>query len=168
MEPETRNRWLVVLAAGLAVFMVTVDAGIVNLTLPVIGADFAASPGYTEWVVLGYLLPMTALILPTGRWLDTVGRRPATLLAVGGFAVASAAAAASPAPGALIAARVVQGAFGAMIAALVPALVTWAVQPGVRGRALSIIGALGPLGAASGPAIGGMLVDTLAGGPYSW
>ena len=38
MEPETRNRWLVVLAAGLAVFMVTVDAGIVNLTLPVIGS----------------------------------------------------------------------------------------------------------------------------------
>src|SRR5262250_2738990 len=129
MESDTRNHWLVVVAAGLAVFMATVDASIVNLALPAIGADFAASPGQTEWIVLGYLLPMTALILPAGRWLDSVGRRPAMMLAVGGFAAASAAAAASPALGALTAARVAQGAFGAMIAAQVPALVTQAVQP---------------------------------------
>ena len=161
MEPDTRNHWLVVVAAGLAVFMATVDASIVNLALPAIGRDFAASPGQTEWTVLGYLLPMTALILPAGRWLDSVGRRPAMVLAVGGFAVASAAGAASPALSALTAARMAQGAFGAMIAAQVPALVTQAVQPGARGRALGIIGALGPLGAASGPAVGGILVETM-------
>jgi MFS family permease len=101
MEPESRNHWLVVLAAGLAVFMATVDASIVNLALPAIGANFAASPGRTEWVVLGYLLAMTAFILPAGRWLDGADRRPAMVLAVGGFAVASLAAAASPTLGAL-------------------------------------------------------------------
>ncbi len=67
MEPDTRNHWLLVLAAGLAVFMATVDASIVNLAAPAIGADFAVSAGRTQWIVLGYLLPMTALILPAGR-----------------------------------------------------------------------------------------------------
>jgi len=159
VAPDTRNRWLLVLAAGLAVFMVTVDTSIVNVALPAIGADLGAPAGSTEWIVLGYLLPMVALVLPAGRWLDGVGRRPAAVLSVTGFAAASAVAAASPAIGALAAARVVQGVFGALVAAQVPALVTRAVQPSARGRALGIIGALGPLGAASGPAIGGALVD---------
>ena len=159
MAPDTRNRWLLVLAAGLAVFMVTVDTSIVNVALPAIGADLGAPAGSTEWIVLGYLLPMVALVLPAGRGLDGVGRRPAAALSVTGFAAASAVAAASPAIGALAAARGVQGVFGALVAAQVPALVTRAVQPSARGRALGIIGALGPLGAASGPAIGGALVD---------
>ena len=135
MAPDTRNRWLLVLAAGLAVFMVTVDASIVNVALPAIGADLGAPAGSTEWIVLGYLLPMVALVLPAGRWLDGVGRRPAAVLSVTGFAAASAVAAASPAIGALAAARVVQGVFGALVAAQVPALVTRAVQPRAGPRA---------------------------------
>jgi len=152
------NRWWLVIAAGLAVFMVALDSSIVNVALPSIGQAFHAPASLTEWAILGYLLPAVALVLPAGRWLDGSGRRPAFVLAVAGFAVSSAIAGAAPGVGWLIAARVLQGAFGALLAAIFPALVTAAVQPEVRGRAMSLVATLGPLGAVTGPALGGVLI----------
>ncbi|TMC02221.1 MAG: MFS transporter [Chloroflexi bacterium] len=152
------NRWWLVIAAGLAVFMVALDSSIVNVALPSIGQAFHARASLTEWAILGYLLPAVALVLPAGRWLDRSGRRPAFVLAVAGFAVSSAIAGAAPGIGWLIAARVLQGAFGALLAAIFPALVTAAVRPEVRGRAMSLVATLGPLGAVTGPALGGVLI----------
>jgi MFS family permease len=153
-----RNRWWLVIAAGLAVFMVALDSSIVNVALPTIGQAFHARAGLTEWAILGYLLPAVALVLPAGRWLDRSGRRQAFVLAVAGFAASSAVAGAAPGVGWLIGARVVQGAFGALLGAIFPALVTAAVQPEVRGRAMSLVATLGPLGAVTGPALGGVLI----------
>jgi len=153
-----RNRWWLVIAAGLAVFMVALDSSIVNVALPSIGQAFRAPASLTEWAILGYLLPAVALVLPAGRWLDRSGRRPAFVLAVAGFAASSAVAGAAPGVGWLIGARVVQGAFGALLGAIFPALVTAAVQPEVRGRAMSLVATLGPLGAVTGPALGGALI----------
>jgi MFS family permease len=144
------NRWWLVLGAAAALVMVTIDSSIVNVALPTIGAHFQTPAAVTEWTVLGYLLPMVALVVPAGGWLDRSGRRPAFLLAIVGFAASSVAAGLSPSIGWLIAARVVQGAFGALLNAQVPALVTTAVRPDVRGRAMSILATLGPLGAATG------------------
>lgn len=158
---ELRNRWWLVIAAGLAVFMVALDSSIVNVALPSIGRGFHAPATLTEWTILGYLLPAVALVLPAGRWLDRSGRRPAFALAILGFALASALAGAAPRIEWLIAARVVQGAFGALLAAIFPALVASAVRPEVRGRAMSLVATLGPLGAVAGPALGGVLVATL-------
>lgn len=156
-----RNRWWLVIAAGLAVFMVALDSSIVNVALPSIGQAFHAPAALTEWAILGYLLPAVALVLPAGRWLDRSGRRPAFVLAIAGFALSSALAGASFGIGWLIAARLLQGAFGALLAAIFPALVTSAVRPEVRGRAMSLVATLGPLGAVAGPALGGLLVSTL-------
>ena len=158
---ETRNRWWLVIAAGLAVFMVALDSSIVNVALPTIGQSFHAPATESEWAILGYLLPAVALVLPAGRWLDRSGRRPAFVLAVTGFAFSSALAGAAPAIGWLIAARVLQGGFGALLAAIFPALVTSAVNPGVRARAMSVVAMLGPLGAVAGPALGGFLTATV-------
>src|SRR5690606_10190510 len=99
--------------------------------------------------------------LLAGRWLDTVSHRGALTLSVAGFAVASAAAGASPGIGALIAARVVQGAFAAGLLALAPVLAATAVRHEARGRALGLMSTLAPLGAISGPALGGQLIETL-------
>jgi MFS family permease len=162
---ESRNRWSLVVGTGLAVFMVALDSSIVNVALPTIGHAFRSPAALTQWTILGYLLPAVALVLPAGRWLDRNGRRPAFVLAVGGFALSSAASGAAPGIGWLIAARVAQGAFGALLSALVPALVTGAVQPGARARAMSVVATLGPLGAVTGPAIGGELIAT-AGWPW--
>lgn len=155
------NRWWLVVGAGLAVFMVALDSSIVNVALPTIGHAFESPAAVIQWTILGYLLPAVALVLPAGRWLDRNGRRPAFVLAVAGFAASSAAAGAAPSIVWLIAARVIQGVFGALLSALFPALVSGAVRPAVRARAMSVVATLGPLGAVTGPAIGGFLISTV-------
>ena len=152
------NRWWLVLGTALGFFMVTLDASIVTVGLPTIGSHFQAPAAVTEWTIIGYLLPMMALVLPAGRWLDQNGRRPAFAVAIIGFAAASALAGLAPGIGWLIGARVVQGAFGALLTALVPAIVTEATTPDVRGRAMSILATVGPAGAVAGPAAGGLLI----------
>ena len=83
------TRWWVIVAAGLAVFMASVDLSITNVALPTLGHFFMVPPSSLEWVVLAYSLPAVALLLPLGRWVDTVALRGAFLLAVCGFAGAS-------------------------------------------------------------------------------
>src|SRR5215472_16159632 len=78
------KRWLVIIAAGLAVFMASIDLSITNVALPTLGQAFAVPPGTLQWVVLAYSLPSVALLLPLGRWVDTVALRGAFLLAVAG------------------------------------------------------------------------------------
>lgn len=158
---EERNQWWLVIAAALAVFMASVDMSIVNVALPVIERDLGIATSMTEWVVLAYLLPLAGLALPSGRWLDSVGRRPALMFSLTGFALASVAAGLAPDLEWLIGARLVQGTFGALLFALVPALATTAVRPEARGRAMGLITTLGPLGLISGPGLGGMIVDGL-------
>ncbi|WP_157996100.1 MFS transporter [Thermomonospora amylolytica] len=155
------NQWWLVIAAALAVFMASVDMSIVNVALPAIEHDLEVATSMAEWVVLAYLLPLAGLALPSGRWLDGVGRRPALLFSLTGFAVASVAAGLAPGLAWLIGARLVQGTFGALLFSLVPALATTAVGPQARGRAMGLITTLGPLGLISGPGLGGVIVDVL-------
>ncbi|MFI0372323.1 MFS transporter [Actinomadura sp. 1N219] len=155
------NRWRLVAATGIAVFMAQLDVTVVNVVLPTIEDEFGAGPSVAEWVVLGYVLPLIALTLPAGRWLDQVGRREALAVSVAGFAAASVAVGLAPGIGWMIAARVVQGAFAAVLLALVPVLTTIAVRPEVRGRAMAVVMTLGPLGGVTGPALGGLLIEHL-------
>lgn len=164
MSPERNaadgaDRWWLVAAAGLAVFMASVDMSIVNLALPAIETELGVHTSIAEWVLLAYLLPLAGLALPGGRWLDTVAPRPALAFSLGGFTMASLAAGIAPSLAWLLAARLVQGAFGAFLFALVPALATTAVRAQARGRAMGLITTLGPLGLITGPALGGALVD---------
>jgi DHA2 family multidrug resistance protein-like MFS transporter len=156
---HSRNGWLVVGLAALAVFMATLDASIVTIALPTITDEFHAEPSASQWAILGYVLALACLVLPIGRWLDGVGKRAALLTGVVGFALASVLVAMAPNLEWLVVARIAQGAFGALLFALVPALATLAVPPDRRGRAMSLIGTVGPLGAVAGPAIGGLLVS---------
>jgi MFS family permease len=155
------NQWWLVIAAAMAVFMASVDMSIVNVALPAIERDFGIATSMTEWIVLAYLLPLAGLALPSGRWLDRVGRRPALVFSLTGFALASVAAGLAPSLPWLIGARLVQGTFGALLFSLVPALATTAVRPQARGRAMGLITTLGPLGLISGPGLGGIVVDAL-------
>jgi MFS transporter, DHA2 family, multidrug resistance protein len=160
MQPQA-NRWAIVATAAVAIFMVMLDTSITNVSLPSIAHHFAVRPGVAQWAALSYLLTTTAVVLPFGRWLDRVGQRPALLLGVSGFGLASAASACAPSLGVLVGVRVLQGMFGALILALVPAIVLGAVGAGERGRAVGVIATLGPLGSVSGPALGGLLTQSL-------
>ncbi len=154
-----RSHWWPVVGCGLVVFMATLDTSIVAVALPVLERDFGVPTAATEWVVLGYLLPLVALTLPAGRWLDRTGPRAALLAAVAGFALASAAAGLAPALGWLVAARLAQGAFAGLLFAVVPLVVVRSVPEGAAGRASALVMTLGPLGAVSGPPLGGLIVE---------
>ncbi|MFD5429058.1 MFS transporter [Streptomyces sp. NPDC127084] len=147
--------------AGLLSFVAMLDMNIVNVALAAISGDLKVPAATAQWVVLGYQLPVVALLLPVGRWLDGPGRRAAVLGATAGFALSSALAAAAPSAGPLIGARVVQGMFGAVLFVLMPVLAMGSVRPALRARAMSVPATLGPLGAVAGPAIGGLLLDAM-------
>ncbi len=141
--------------------MATLDLNIVSVALPTIERDFQIQTAVTEWALLAYLLPMVALALPSGRWLEGVGTRAALVCSLTGFAVASVAAGLAPNMGVLIGARAVQGTFGAVLFALTPVLATLAVRREALGRAMGIVSTLGPLGLVAGPGIGGVLVGSV-------
>src|SRR5918995_6237461 len=103
--PTEGNRWWLVVAVGLAVFMAMLDMSVVGIALPSIEADFDASPAAAQWVVLGYLLPLVGVTLPVGPWLDRVGKRAALVFSTGGFVFASVAAGLAQNLGWLVAAR---------------------------------------------------------------
>jgi len=155
------TRWWVIVAAGLAVFMASVDLSITNVALPTLGHFFMVPPSALEWVVLAYSLPAVALLLPLGRWVDTVALRGAFLLAVCGFAGTSVLCGLATSLLWLVICRFLQGSFGALIPALVLPVAASAIRPEQRGRAMGIIGALGPLGAVVGPGLGGLLLASL-------
>lgn len=156
---ESRSQWGAVVVVSLGVVLAALDTTIVAVALPAIGTELTAAPSTTQWVLLGYSLPLVALCLPVGRWADRAGPLPAFRFAVGGFGAASALAAIAPNIGLLIAARVLQGGFGAIINVIGIPLVTGAVRPEHRARAVSIVLTLIPLSGVAGPAAGGVLTD---------
>jgi MFS transporter, DHA2 family, multidrug resistance protein len=155
------SRWDAVLVVCLGVVLMSLDMTIVAVALPAIGAELHAPPTVAQWMLLGYSLPIVALSLPAGRWVDRAGPLPAFRLAVGGFGVASALVAVAPGTGTLIAARVLQGCAGALIGVVALPLVNDAVRPEHRARAMSIVLTLIPLAGVAGPALGGLLTDTV-------
>jgi MFS family permease len=153
------NHWSMVVAAGLILFMINIDVFTVATVIPAITADFRVSPAAAQWAVLGFTLPAIALVIPAGTWLAKVGRRPALLLSVGGFAALGAGVALAPDIGWLIAARFAQGAFAAITFVLLPLVAAEAVPPALRGRAMGLVFAIGPVGGIAGPILAGLLAD---------
>lgn len=155
----SRTRWGAVLAVSLAIVLAALDLTIVAVALPLIGTDLDAPPAVTQWVLLAYFLPMTALGIPGGRWMDRAGLRPAFAFAVAGFGVASALIAMAPTMALLLTGRVLQGAFGSLIAILGFPIIAAAVRPEQRGRAMGVITTLIPLSGLVGPGLGGLLAE---------
>jgi MFS family permease len=153
------ERWGLVLAAGFAIFVAQLDATIVNVALPTIGAAFGADATVVQWVVLGYLAPIIGLALCAGRWVDASDPRRVLRVACLGFALASVACGLSTGVGWLVAARVVQGVFAVVLLAISPVLTTVAVSPSRRARAFGVVMLFGTAGGMVGPAVGGWLVE---------
>jgi MFS family permease len=109
-------------------------------------------------VSLAYLLVLTALLVPAGRWSDRVGRKLMYLYGFFVFACSSAACGLAPSLGALVALRVVQAAGAALLQANSVALVVTSVPARTRRAALGVQAAAQAVGLASGPVVGGLLV----------
>jgi EmrB/QacA subfamily drug resistance transporter len=157
---QPRRTMAVVGVLALAVFMSSLDLFIVNLAFPYIDREYpGTSLSALSWVLNGYTIVFAAVLVPAGRWADRIGRKRVFLAGLACFCVGSLACGVSPGVGELIAARLVQ-AFGAGL--MVPAslsLLLAAVPPAGRAKAIGTWSAVGALGAALGPVIGGCLVQ---------
>jgi NTE family protein len=155
------REWKVLFLSSLAVFMVFLDVTIVNIAFPAIRHTFPnTSLSDLSWVLNAYNVIVAALLLPAGRIADRVGRRRVFGAGLALFLLGSVLAGAASSAAILISARVVQ-AVGA--AALIPAslgLVLEEVPAERRAIATSVWAAAGAVAAATGPSLGGVLVET--------
>jgi EmrB/QacA subfamily drug resistance transporter len=155
-----QRKWLVTAIVCAGVFMSSLDLFIVNIAFPSIEHDFGhASLSLLSWVVSGYSIVFAALLVPAGRWADAFGRKRAFLLGLAVFVLASAACAAAPSVGFLIAARVVQAAGGALMLPTSLGLILPEFDPSERHAAIGVWAATGGIAAATGPPLGGLLVQ---------
>ena len=155
-------RWRVFPVLALGTIMATLDVSVVNIALPTLSRSFGVPLTTVEWVVLAYVLTITGLLLALGRLADRLGRRRVYGSGLAVFTLASALCAAAPGAGALIAARTLQGLGAAMMTANSAALLIASFPPGERGRALGAFGAAVGAGLALGPALGGLVVQSLS------
>ncbi len=158
-----RSPRTVLLSTSLAVFAVFLDTTIGFITFPAISATFrAAGPSTVSWVLNAYTLVFAALLIPSGRLADRIGRRKMFLAGVVVFTVGSMACGLAPNVGLLIAAEMLE-AIGAAI--LVPASLALVLQSFPFERqpfAVAIWGAIGAVAGAAGPVLGAVIVSDLS------
>jgi EmrB/QacA subfamily drug resistance transporter len=150
--------WTVVLT-GLGSLMAALDTLVVSTALSTIRLDLGASIEELEWTVNAYNLSFAVLLITAAALGDRYGRRRLYAVGLGLFAAASAACALAPDVGWLIAARAVQGLAAAMVLTLGLALLSAAFPPAKRGAAIGIFSAITGLSVASGPVVGGAVVE---------
>jgi EmrB/QacA subfamily drug resistance transporter len=147
---------------GIAQLMVVLDVTIVNIALPSAQRELHFSDDERQWVITAYALTFGGLLLLGGRIADLFGRKWTFVAGLLGFAGASALGGAAQSFGVLVAARTLQGAFGAMLApAALSLLTTTFTDPGERGKAFGIYAGIAGMGGAIGLLLGGALTELL-------
>jgi EmrB/QacA subfamily drug resistance transporter len=152
--------WVIVLTA-IGSFMGALDTLVVSTAIPTIRVDLGASISQLEWTVNAYNLTFAVMLITAAALGDRFGRRRLYAIGLVGFAAASAACAVSPDVGWLIAARAVQGVGAAFMMSLGLALLSAAFPAERRGTAIGLFSAVTGLAVASGPLVGGAVVNGL-------
>jgi EmrB/QacA subfamily drug resistance transporter len=157
---QLERRWKVLLVTGVAVFMAFLDVTIVNVAFPSVRAAFpAASLAELSWVLNGYNIVFAALLVPAGRLADLLGRRRLFFWGLAVFVSASALCGLAWSVWALVAARVLQAAGAAVLVPTSLGLLLPEFPLERRASATALWGALGGIAAATGPSLGGLLID---------
>jgi EmrB/QacA subfamily drug resistance transporter len=160
--PHHDRRWLILGIIGIAQLMVVLDVTIVNIALPSAQQDLGFSDDDRQWVITAYALAFGSLLLLGGRIADLFSRKWAFVAGLLGFAGASALGGAAQSFDLLVAARALQGAFGAMLApAALSLLATTFTDPAERGKAFGIYAGIAGAGGAIGLLLGGALTEVL-------
>jgi EmrB/QacA subfamily drug resistance transporter len=157
------RRWAILVVVAIAQLMVVLDSTIVNIALPSAQHALGFANSDRQWVVTGYALAFGSLLLVGGRLGDMYSRKWVFITGLIGFAVASAIGGAAVSFVMLVAARALQGAFGALLApAALGTLVSTFRDPRERGRAFAVFGSVAVGGGAVGLILGGVLTQYLS------
>lgn len=162
VAPPPRSPHLALIVVCAAQFVLQLDFSVVNVALPSIRAGLGFSDGDLQWIVTGYALTFGALLLFGGRAGDLFGQRRTLLVGLILFGIGSIGGGLAPGPAALVAARFVQGAAGALVSpAALSALTLLFPDGAARIRALGIWQGATAAGGTAGIVLGGLLVEVL-------
>src|SRR4051794_38384911 len=154
--------WWTFAVVSIALFMVVLDNLVVTTALPSIRKDIGGGLSDLEWTVNAYTLTYAVLLMTGAALGDRFGRRRVFVIGLSVFTVASALAALAPSPSALIAARAIQGAGGAIVTPLTLTLLSTAFPAGSRGLAIGLWSGISGLAVALGPLVGGAVVEGIS------
>lgn len=155
--------WVIAVAVMLPTFMEVLDTSVANVALPHIAGSLAASTDESTWVLTSYLVA-NAIVLPATAWLGGLfGRKRFLLACIAVFTGASILAGAAPSLGAIIVARVLQGAGGGALQPISQAILLESFPPERRGSAMAVFGLGVVVAPILGPTLGGWITDN-----YSW
>ena len=161
IKPAISYKWWVFGTVSVGTFASVVDHGSVSVALPSMARYFNTVIPTAQWIVIGYALAISALLLPMGRLADLIGLKRVYLLGSLVFVLGAIAAGASTNLTLLILSRLVQGGGAAMTQGTGMAIVIAAFPPSERGKAVGSMMSIVGIGAIFGPAAGGFLVDAL-------
>ncbi len=153
------KRWIALTVILVAAFMDMLDSTILNVTVPSIQRHLGSTYAQVQWITAGYQIAFALLLILGGRLGDIYGRKRIFQLGVLGFTLASILAAASQNSGTLIAARLVEGGFAAVMVPQVLAIIHVSFPPQERAKAFGMFGMVAGLAAISGLSLGGLLVQ---------
>jgi EmrB/QacA subfamily drug resistance transporter len=160
--PHRQRGWWPLAVIAAAHLMAVLDTTIMFVALPSVQRGLGMTVTSRPWVVTAYTLALAGLLLPGGRLADRLGARRTLLIGVTGFALASAAGGAAVDGAMLIAARAVQGAFGAvLISSTKSLLISVYTDEDQRARVIGIFTATLTAGMALGLVLGGVLTSEL-------
>ena len=158
---SSNYKWWAFIALAVGTFITVVDHGTIIVAMPTIATYFQTDLPTVQWLVVGYSLTVSALLLPMGRLSDIVGRKQVYIAGLAIFVIGAAAAGLSPNVITLILSKILQGCGTAMTQGTGMAMITSVFPSSERGKALgthmSVVGS----GAIAGPALGGLLVSLL-------
>ena len=153
------RRWAILALVLTVECMDLLDGTIVNVAAPTIRADLGSGLSALQWIAGGYALTFAVGLVTGGRLGDIYGRRRMFLLGVAGFALASLLCGLAPTSGALVAARLLQGACAAIMIPQGFGIIRSAFGPDEIGKAFALFGPVIGLSAVLGPVLGGVLVQ---------
>jgi EmrB/QacA subfamily drug resistance transporter len=154
----SKMRTIALVIVALAFVMDLLDSTIVNIAIPAIRDNLHASFSAIQWVIAGYSLAFSLLLVTGGRMGDVFGYKKLFMIGIGGFTLASLMSGVSGNSGILIAARLIQGSMAALMVPQVMSLMQVMYKPEERAAVNGLFGALGGLAASLGPVIGGLLI----------
>jgi EmrB/QacA subfamily drug resistance transporter len=160
LEPEPfRLRWVVLALVLVAEIMDLLDSTVITIAAPTVRAELGGGTATMQWWAAGYTLAFGVFMIIGGRLGDIYGRRRVFVVGISGFTAASAACALAPSPDFLIATRVLQGGFGALLIPQGLGMIKTVFPPSQMGAAFAAFGPVMGLAAVGGPILAGWLVS---------